>query len=65
LAVATVRQTVVVFLATPTAWQQVATLQRMATLRRVATIAADFYDRAGGFERGFVSGNEVPEKNPI
>jgi hypothetical protein len=37
----------------------------MATLRRVATIAADFYDRAGGFERGFVSGNEVPEKNPI
>jgi hypothetical protein len=46
-------QTVGVFLATPTAWQ------------RVATIAADVYDRAGGFERNFVSVNEVPEKNPI
>ena len=51
--VATRRQTVDVFLATPTAWQ------------RMATIAADVYDRAGGFERGFVSVNEVPEKNPI
>jgi hypothetical protein len=42
-----------VFLAISTAWQ------------RMATIAADVYDRAGGFERNFVSVNEVPEKNPI